>query len=57
MVYRVALSKCRTIKTDCPYAVSIGLSEDKQSLEVKKISDLHNHDLDEVKLQIELCTL
>jgi len=38
MVYRVALNKCRTIK-------------DKQSLEVKKISDSHNHDLDEIKLQ------
>ena len=39
---------CRTAKQICPAMVKLGLSDDKQALEVKAGDSSHNHPVSEV---------
>ena len=39
-----------TFRMDCPAEIKIGVTDDGQSLVVKKVSEEHNHRLSEVSL-------
>ncbi|XP_022189618.2 uncharacterized protein LOC111048083 [Nilaparvata lugens] len=42
--------KQSTLKKDCPFFLQIGVSEDGQSLQVKRFEDKHNHGHDKVSV-------
>ena len=50
-VHRPLCVSSSTFRMDCHAEIKIGASDDGQSLVVKKVSEEHNHRLNEVRLQ------